>query len=115
MKQRKTSHVLLLSTAGSEVEAVKIAGSLVDNHLAACVNIVPGIRSIYYWNNRVNDDSESLMLIKTEKSKIPLVKKSITTLHSYDNPELIVLKIEDGLPEYLKWISGAVAKKRSRH
>jgi periplasmic divalent cation tolerance protein len=116
MKTRKTksSYVLLLSTAGSAEEAAKISSHLIESRHAACVNIVPQIRSIYRWKDKVNDDAESLMLIKTEKSKIPLVKKAVSNLHSYDNPELIVIKIEDGLPDYLGWISEVVtpAKKK---
>ena len=115
MKRRRTgkTHVALLSTAGSEKEARKIANHVVQNRLAACVNIIPGIRSIYRWEGKVNEEAEVLMVLKTEKSRLPLLKKAIKSLHSYQTPELIALKIEDGMPEYLAWLSESVANKGS--
>lgn len=116
MKRRSTEkiHIALLSTAGSEKEAIKIANHLVQNRLAACVNIIPGIRSIYRWEGKVNEDTEVLMILKTEKSKLPLLKKAIQSLHSYQTPELIAFQIEDGMPEYLAWLSESVANSRSK-
>lgn len=102
---------ILFCTTGSIEEATRIAESVVGNHLAACVNIVPAIRSIYWWNNEVSQDNEVLMIIKTEKNRIPELEKSIRDLHSYEVPELISLPLESGLSEYLKWLQDAVGKR----
>jgi periplasmic divalent cation tolerance protein len=105
-----TQFRVLLCTAGSGEEAGRIAESLVGSRLAACVNIIPSIRSIYWWNNTVTQDNEVLMLIKTEVSRIPEVEQAIRKLHSYQVPELISLPIEYGLPEYLKWLEDAISR-----
>lgn len=106
----ETKFRVLLCTTGSGEEAGRIAESLVGSRLAACVNIIPSIRSIYWWNNAVTQDTEVLMLIKTEASRIPEVEQVIRKLHSYQVPELISLPIEYGLPEYLKWLEEATGR-----
>jgi periplasmic divalent cation tolerance protein len=93
----------------SEQEAPKIAQTLVERKLAACVNLIP-IRSIYNWKGKIEDDKENLLIIKTKKDKIDQLKKSIKELHSYEVPELIVFSIEDGLPDYLNWIDMEISK-----
>ena len=95
-------------------EAANIGESLVHNHLVACVNIVPSIRSVYWWDNKVNHDDEVLMIMKTEKSKIPALQKALRALHSYQTPELIALDITDGMPEYLRWIEDSLAIKTKK-
>jgi len=74
------------------------------------VNIIPSIHSVYWWNNQINHDNEVLMLIKTEKSRIPDVEKTVKMLHSYETPELIAIPIVYGLDAYLKWIDQATTK-----
>lgn len=98
------SHVILFSTASTEEEATKIANALVSKHLAACVNIVPKIRSIYFWKEKVCDEPEVLMMIKALQTNVEAIKTELKSLHSYECPELIAVPISDGLPEYLKWI-----------
>ena len=100
---------IALTTTGSMEEATKIAEHLVTQHLVACVNIVSSIRSIYWWKDSVQQDDELLMIMKTERKMIPRIEEAIRSLHSYDVPELVVLPIEDGLPEYLKWIGDSLA------
>jgi periplasmic divalent cation tolerance protein len=99
---------IVLSTAGSEQEAHKIAQHLVTNRLAACVNIIPHVESIYRWQDRVESNREWLLLIKTTAECAPAVRDAIEELHSYELPECIVLSIEDGSSAYIEWLQSAV-------
>jgi periplasmic divalent cation tolerance protein len=103
-----TDKRIVLSTAGSTEEAHKIARYLVDNQLAACVNIVPQIESIYRWQGKVESSAEWLLLIKTTSENVPAVEDAIRELHSYDLPECIAIAIEGGASEYLDWIGQSV-------
>jgi len=96
--------IAVLVTCGSEEEALKIAKALVDEHLAACVNIVSPIRSIYRWEGKIWDEKEWLLIIKTQKYRFPEVEKKVKFLHSYSVPEIICLPIVDGATSYLNWI-----------
>jgi periplasmic divalent cation tolerance protein len=109
MRKTETKYVVLLSTTGSVDEAETISDYLITNHLAACVNIIPSIRSVYWWDNKVNHDSETLMLIKTETSLIPEVEQCVRKLHSYQTPELIALSLQYGIAEYLQWMSESLS------
>lgn len=97
--------VVCLSTASSEEEAVKIANALVSEHLAACVNIVPRIRSIYRWEGKVEDGEEWLMVIKTAKHCVADLAWTLRSLHSYKVPELVAMPVIAGNPEYLEWLA----------
>jgi len=99
---------IVLSTAGSTEEAHKIARYLVENRLAACVNIVPQIESIYRWQGEVESSAEWLLLIKTTSGNVPAVEAAIGELHSYDLPECIAIAIEGGSSRYLDWIDQSV-------
>jgi periplasmic divalent cation tolerance protein len=103
-----TDKRIVLSTAGSEDEARKIARHLVERQLAACVNIVPQIESIYRWQGKVESSREWLLLIKTTATRFEAVRDTIRELHSYDLPECIAVAIEDGSPEYLRWLAASV-------
>lgn len=103
-----TDKRLVLSTAGSEEEARKIANALVECQLAACVNIVPQIESVYRWQGKMESAREWLLLIKTTAEKFPAVRDAIRELHSYDVPECISLNVEDGSAAYLEWIAASV-------
>jgi periplasmic divalent cation tolerance protein len=103
-----TDKRIVLSTAGSTEEAHKIARYLVDNQLAACVNIVPQIESIYRWQGKVESSAEWLLLIKTTSENVPAVEDAIRELHSYDLPECIAIAIEGGASAYLDWIGQSV-------
>lgn len=96
--------VVILITASSETEAEKIGRALVEERLAACVNVVSGVRSIFFWEGKVQDEREMLMLIK---SRLPLVSKIVSRvkdLHSYKVPEIIALPVVAGSKEYLDWV-----------
>ncbi len=103
-----TDKQIVLTTAGSEDEARKIAHSLVERQLAACVNIVPQIESVYRWQGKVESEREWLLLIKTTAEKFPAIRNAIHELHSYDLPECIAITIDDGSPDYLRWIADSV-------
>jgi periplasmic divalent cation tolerance protein len=103
-----TDKLLVLTTSGSETEARKIAQALVERRLAACVNIVPRIQSVYRWEGRVEHAEEFLLLIKTVKAREEPVRTAIHELHSYDLPECIAVPIDSGSAEYLKWLSDSV-------
>jgi periplasmic divalent cation tolerance protein len=103
-----TNKRLVLSTAGSEEEARKIANALVEQKLAACVNIIPQIESIYRWQGKVESSREWLLLIKTSAEKFGAVRDAIRELHSYDLPECIALAIDDGSSTYLGWIEDSL-------
>jgi periplasmic divalent cation tolerance protein len=100
-----TDKLLVLTTAGSESEARKIAEMLVERRLAACVNIIPRIHSVYRWEEKVETAEEFLLIAKTVKSKEDQVQAVIRELHSYELPECISIPIESGNAEYLRWIT----------
>ncbi len=104
-----TDKILVLSTAGSEAEANQIARSLVERRLAACVNILPNIKSVYRWKNKIEESGECLLVIKTTRTVFAQVCEAIKNLHSYEMPECISLAVEDGGVEYLRWIEESVA------
>ena len=95
---------MLLCTCSDIGKAKQLAHSLVKEKLAACVNIVPAIQSVYEWQGHVHEDNEVLLIIKTSKLKVSSLKQAVQKAHSYDSPELISFEIDDGLPEYLNWI-----------
>ena len=103
-----TDKRIVLCTAGSEDEARKIARHLVEQRLAACVNIVPQIESIYRWQGTVESSREWLLLIKTTAQRFSTVRDMIRKLHSYELPECIAIGVEDGSEDYLAWIEEGV-------
>jgi periplasmic divalent cation tolerance protein len=103
-----TDKRIVLSTAGSEEEARKIARHLVEHQLAACVNIVPQIESIYRWEGKVESSREWLLIVKTTAARFPAVRDAVRELHSYELPECVAINIEDGSPEYLEWLASSV-------
>jgi periplasmic divalent cation tolerance protein len=98
-----TDKRIVLTTAGSVDEARRIAEALVERKLAACVNIVPKIVSIYRWKGKVEEAEEWMLLIKTATGFEP-VRDAILEMHSYELPECMSISIEAGSPEYLKWL-----------
>ncbi|MDT7862629.1 MAG: divalent-cation tolerance protein CutA [Saccharolobus sp.] len=102
-------YTLLFSTTNSMENAKKIAKILVDERLAACVNIVPYIKSFYRWEGKTVEDDEILLIIKTKNEIKDKAIKRIKELHTYQIPEIIALDITAGLLEYLKWIDDNVS------
>ncbi|NWF93450.1 MAG: divalent-cation tolerance protein CutA [Syntrophaceae bacterium] len=102
--------IVILVTCGSEEEGLRIARSLVEERLAACVNLLPPVRSIYRWEGRVCDEKEWLLIIKTEKQRFVELEKKVKSLHSYSVPEIICLPIVEGSPPYLNWLEEMTRK-----
>jgi periplasmic divalent cation tolerance protein len=102
---------LILCTCPDRDTSEKIAKSLVESRLAACVNILPGLTSIYSWQDRLETAEEHLLLIKSAGARYPAVERAIREQHPYDLPEIIALPIARGLPEYLNWIDACVSIK----
>ena len=98
----------MISTTGSEKEARKIARSLVEERLAACANVIPGVRSFFYWEGRLCQEKEALILIKTMNSKAKKIMDKIKKIHSYEVPEIIFFRVDMGEKNYLKWVEKMV-------
>ena len=105
-----TDKRLVLTTCCSPEEARRIAQELVEHGLAACVNIVPQIESVYRWQGEVETATEWLLVIKTTTSAFEQVRDAIGKLNSYDVPECIEITIEDGSAAYLEWIGSSVSQ-----
>jgi periplasmic divalent cation tolerance protein len=103
-----TAKRVVLTTAGSREEARKIAHGLVEQRLAACVNIVGQVESVYRWQGKVEQAGEFLLIIKTTETALTQVRDAIRELHSYELPECVVLTITDGSKEYLEWLESSV-------
>jgi periplasmic divalent cation tolerance protein len=103
-----TTAVVVLVTAPSADSAAEIARALVEEGLAACGNVIPGIRSIYRWEGEIHDDAEAMLVLKTERRLVDALKKRLPTIHPYQVPELLVLPVEDGLGPYLEWLAASL-------
>lgn len=97
-------HLVVLITTGSTEEAQRIAHALVEERLAACVNIVAPIQSIYRWRGEIQTDNEALLIVKTQAQALERLAKRVKQLHSYEVPEIIALPILAGAEDYLHWI-----------
>jgi len=101
-----TDKIVVFSTASSAEEAEKIARGLVDARLAACVNVVPGMRSFYRWKGTIEDAAEWLLVIKSSRGRFDALRAALEKLHSYEVPEVIALTVIDGAQNYLNWMDG---------
>jgi len=95
---------VVLMTVSSEAEGLKVARGLVERKLAACVNVVPGVRSIYRWKGAVQDDRELLLVAKTRAELVDALVAAVKELHSYTVPEVVALPVLAGNPAYLEWV-----------
>jgi periplasmic divalent cation tolerance protein len=104
---KKADRIIAFITASSEEEAHKIAELLVKGKKAACVNIVPAVDSLFWWEGKTESARERLLLVKTKASLFPEIVEMVKGMHSYEVPEIIALPIIAGSEDYLKWLDAA--------
>ena len=102
------AYIVILITASNSEEAYKIAEVLLNQRKAACVNIVPGVSSLFWWQDKLDSAQESLLIVKTKASLLPEIISLVKGIHSYDVPEIIALPIVGGNQDYLEWIGKEV-------
>lgn len=102
--------LLCLTTCPDADSADRIAGALVEERLAACVNVIPGLRSVYRWQGAIERADEVLLLIKTTQARYPGLQARLPQLHPYELPELVAVELADGLPAYLQWVVKGVQR-----
>ncbi len=100
-----TDKIVILSTCSTEEEAEKLARSLVEARLAACVSVIPRMRSFYHWNGAIESGDECLLLIKSPRELFEPVRAKLATVHSYEVPELLALPVVEGSANYMNWLT----------
>jgi periplasmic divalent cation tolerance protein len=103
-----TDKIVVLSTCGSSDEARKLARHLVETRVAACVNVVPGVYSVFHWEGKVDESAEWLLVIKSTRERLPALRLELQKMHSYAVPEVVALQIVDGSSDYIEWIGREV-------
>ncbi len=103
-----SERILALSTVGTPEDAERIATALVERGLAACVNVVPGVVSVYRWKGAVHRDEERLLVIKTRGERFEALREALVSLHPYEVPEVLALPIAGGHAPYLAWLDESV-------
>jgi len=98
-----TDKIVVFSTCASEDEAAKLAQALVEERLAACVSVIPGVRSFYHWKGAIESSSECLLVIKSSRELFGQLSAALERMHSYELPEVLALSVVDGSPAYLDW------------
>ena len=109
-EQSSSEFVSAFVTTPSMEVAKSISRALVSQKLAACVNIIPSVTSVYSWEGAVHEDSEHLLMIKTQRQRVHDLIDHVKSTHPYDVPEVIVLPIQQGNPAYLKWVADSTEK-----
>jgi len=99
---------MIYITAGSKDEAKRIGKALINAKLAACVNIIENMTSMYMWDGKLQDDKETILIAKTTKERVPGLIEKVKSLHSYDCPCIVSLPVSDGNPAFLKWVANEV-------
>jgi len=100
--------VIVLTTLGAQTDAVAFARVLVDERLAACVNVLPTMASLYWWKGGIEEDREQQLVIKTTSDRVEALQARLHELHPYELPEFLVLSVSDGSPAYLEWLAESV-------
>ena len=100
--------LVVLVTAPSEAVGLDLGRTLVDEHLAACVNVVPGLTSVYLWEGRREETAEALLLIKTRPEGYAALQRRILELHPYSVPEVLGLPVVEGAPDYVQWVRESI-------
>ena len=99
-----TDKILVFSACDSQEQAGRIARALVEQRLAACVNIVPGARSVYHWKGQIEDAAEWLLIIKSRRDLMDQLRAAIGGIHTYEVPEMLAVPVVDGSENYLAWV-----------
>ena len=107
--QQSNQHIMLLCTCPDRETAASLAHKILQDSLAACINILPGIESVYRWQGKVEQDTEVLMLIKSLSRAADELERIITQNHPYELPEIITVPIDAGSNDYLQWITNNVS------
>ena len=107
MYMKKNDFFVLLSTCPDAATAERLGRVLVEEALAACVNVLPGLRSIYRWNEAVHCDEEAMMIIKTTAAQLAAARERLVALHPYEVPEVVALPVADGHHAYLEWVAAS--------
>ena len=105
-------YIIIFVAASNKKEAEKIAKGLLENKLAACVNILDKVKSIFWWQGKIDQAQEALLIIKSRKEKLPKIIKTVKSLHSYEVPEIIALPIIHGERNYLRWLDDSLREPR---
>ena len=100
--------VLAITTVASNADAAALVRGLLEQRLIACGSMLPAMRSMYWWEGRLVDETETLVLLKTTSNRVPELKAALAALHSYQVPELLTFEARDGLPAYLAWLAAEV-------
>ena len=108
-----TDAIVVFMTAANGEEATRLAEMLVGAHLAACVQILPEMESVYRWQGKIERQSEILLLAKTTRAKFADLEREVRALHSYDTPEIIAVPVVEGSPAYLDWLNRATDPRSS--
>lgn len=108
MQPSVSPYLLVISTCPDRDSARRIAAALVRARLAACVNVLDGVTSVYQWQERLHEDAECVLLIKTRREHFAALQTQVLELHPYELPELVAVPLDAGLPGYLKWIDDTV-------
>jgi periplasmic divalent cation tolerance protein len=103
-----TNKIVVLTTCANETEAEKLARALLNDRLAACVNVIPRMRSFYHWKGTIESADECLLLIKSSRELFEPLSAALRKLHSYEVPELLALPVVDGEPNYLNWLESSM-------
>jgi len=104
-----TDKIVVLTTCGSEEEARKVARGLVEKRVAACVQVVPAIRSVYWWQGKIEEEGETLLVIKSRRDLFRRLEAELRKLHTYEVPEIVALTVVDGSADYLGWLDRELA------
>jgi periplasmic divalent cation tolerance protein len=99
---------IVLTTAATPEEANRLGRALVEERLAACATLIPGVRSIYHWQGQIESSTETLLLLKTGPDQLPALEARLHELHSYQTPEFLVLGVEAGSQPYLDWLQASL-------
>jgi len=101
--------VLVLTTLGADADALTFARTLVEEHLAACVNVLPSMTSVYRWRGRIEEDQERQIVVKTTRQQVAALEQRLRDLHPYELPEFLVLATSGGSDAYLQWVGESIA------